>query len=188
MVFVIHGPMLALANNCMAEICVYMPVSGGFVRMADNWVDDAFGFMAGWNRKSAFCLLLMVFSFTFITSPWSDGTLKTTPFATGITQGHSPHTVAMVISGRFEGFLTALWSATFTFVGPEYISPIEAEARHPRRYLKNACSMIYWCFCFYVGSALVVAIVVAVGSAMETIGKVVAFRYIVSMLLRTCFW
>ena len=26
-----------------------MPVSGGFIRLAGHWVDDALGFMAGWN-------------------------------------------------------------------------------------------------------------------------------------------
>lgn len=36
-------------NNCMAEMTTYMPVSGGFIRLAGHWVDDAFGFMAGWN-------------------------------------------------------------------------------------------------------------------------------------------
>jgi amino acid transporter len=28
---------------------VRLPVSGGFIRMADKWVDSALGFMAGWN-------------------------------------------------------------------------------------------------------------------------------------------
>ena len=28
---------------------VLQPVSGGFVRLAGKWVDEAFGFMAGWN-------------------------------------------------------------------------------------------------------------------------------------------
>lgn len=41
--------MLALVNNCMAEMSTAYPVSGGFIRMAGKWVDDAFGFMAGWN-------------------------------------------------------------------------------------------------------------------------------------------
>jgi amino acid permease len=26
-----------------------MPVSGAFIRMAGHWVDEAFGFWAGWN-------------------------------------------------------------------------------------------------------------------------------------------
>jgi amino acid transporter len=40
---------IALVNNAMAEMASFMPVSGGFIRMAGHWVDDAFGFMAGWN-------------------------------------------------------------------------------------------------------------------------------------------
>ncbi|KAL2812933.1 amino acid permease/ SLC12A domain-containing protein [Aspergillus cavernicola] len=40
---------MALVNNCIAEMAILMPVSGGFIRMADKWVDSALGFMAGWN-------------------------------------------------------------------------------------------------------------------------------------------
>jgi yeast amino acid transporter len=40
---------LAMVNNCMAEMATAFPVSGGFIRMAGHWVDDAFGFMAGYN-------------------------------------------------------------------------------------------------------------------------------------------
>ncbi|KAL4983169.1 amino acid permease/ SLC12A domain-containing protein [Aspergillus falconensis] len=40
---------MALINSCTAEMTVYLPVSGGFIRMADKWVDSALGFMAGWN-------------------------------------------------------------------------------------------------------------------------------------------
>lgn len=28
---------------------VFMPVSGGFIRLGNKWVDEAFGFMLGWN-------------------------------------------------------------------------------------------------------------------------------------------
>lgn len=40
---------MGLINNAMAEMATFMPVSGGFVRMAGKWVDEAFGFAAGWN-------------------------------------------------------------------------------------------------------------------------------------------
>ncbi|KAE9567699.1 General amino acid permease AGP2 [Colletotrichum fructicola] len=40
---------IALVNNCIAEMTVLMPVSGGFVRLACNWVDEALGFAAGIN-------------------------------------------------------------------------------------------------------------------------------------------
>ncbi|KAL5404246.1 hypothetical protein PMIN03_009287 [Paraphaeosphaeria minitans] len=47
--FAIYCVILALANNCMAEMAVFMPVVGGWVRMGTKWVDEAYGFMAGWN-------------------------------------------------------------------------------------------------------------------------------------------
>ncbi|KAK8113842.1 hypothetical protein PG999_005911 [Apiospora kogelbergensis] len=47
--FTLYSVLLALVNNCLAEMVIYMPVSGSFIRMASKWVDDAFGFMAGWN-------------------------------------------------------------------------------------------------------------------------------------------
>lgn len=47
--YTFYSVMLGLVNNCIAEMTTMMPVSGGFVRLAGEWVDDAFGFMAGWN-------------------------------------------------------------------------------------------------------------------------------------------
>jgi amino acid transporter len=47
--FTIYCAILALANNCMAEMTVFMPVVGGWVRMGSKWVDESYGFMAGWN-------------------------------------------------------------------------------------------------------------------------------------------
>ena len=40
---------MGLVNNCIAEMATYMPVTGGFIRLAGHWVDESFGFMAGWN-------------------------------------------------------------------------------------------------------------------------------------------
>ena len=47
--FILYCIFLAAVNNCMAEMAVFMPVSGSFVRMGSKWVDEAFGFMLGWN-------------------------------------------------------------------------------------------------------------------------------------------
>ena len=47
--YTIYSIMLGLVNNCMAEMTTAFPVSGGFIRLAGKWVDEAFGFMAGWN-------------------------------------------------------------------------------------------------------------------------------------------
>lgn len=47
--FTIQSIFLAMVNNCIAEMTTAFPVSGGFIRLAGKWVDDALGFMVGWN-------------------------------------------------------------------------------------------------------------------------------------------
>ncbi|KAI0848793.1 amino acid permease/ SLC12A domain-containing protein [Daldinia vernicosa] len=47
--YTIYAVMVGMVNNSMAEMATYMPVSGSFIRMAGRWVDEALGFMAGWN-------------------------------------------------------------------------------------------------------------------------------------------
>lgn len=47
--FALYCLILATANSCMAEMTVFMPVVGGWVRMGSKWVDESYGFMAGWN-------------------------------------------------------------------------------------------------------------------------------------------
>lgn len=47
--YTLYTMVLALVNNSAAEMNTYMPVEGGFVRHAGYWVDDALGFLAGWN-------------------------------------------------------------------------------------------------------------------------------------------
>lgn len=39
-----YACLLALVSNGCAEMTIYMPVTGGYVRQAGKWVDDAFGF------------------------------------------------------------------------------------------------------------------------------------------------
>ncbi|BAE55145.1 unnamed protein product [Aspergillus oryzae RIB40] len=47
--YVLYCGVLACINNCLSEMIVLHPVSGGFIRLAGKWVDDALGFMVGWN-------------------------------------------------------------------------------------------------------------------------------------------
>ncbi|OGM49423.1 hypothetical protein ABOM_003496 [Aspergillus bombycis] len=218
--FIIESLMVGMLNNCLAEMTTYMPVSGGFIRLAGYWVDDAWGFMAGWNffiymaltvpfeisavnvlleywrddipvvavclaciaayavinllavgtygeaefwlSSGKVILIFILFLFTFITmvggNPKGD--------AYGFRYWKNPGTFAEYASGgdlgRFEGFLGALWIAVFTVVGPEYISTVAAEAKHPRIYIKNAFKTVYWRFgVFFVGGALCVGTLVA---------------------------
>ena len=46
--YAIYACFLGLVNNCIAEMTIQYPVSGGFIRLAGKFVDEAFGFMAGW--------------------------------------------------------------------------------------------------------------------------------------------
>jgi amino acid transporter len=52
--FTVQSIFLAMVNNCLAEMTTAFPVSGGFIRLAGKWVDDALGFMVGWNFLSVF--------------------------------------------------------------------------------------------------------------------------------------
>jgi len=66
--YILQACVLAMVNNCLAEMSTAYPVSGGFIRLAGKWVDDALGFATGWNfffyeallipfEISAFCLV-----------------------------------------------------------------------------------------------------------------------------------
>ncbi|KAJ6037985.1 hypothetical protein N7499_003348 [Penicillium canescens] len=217
--YTIYSCMMGLVNNCMAEMAVFMPISGAFIRLAGHWVDEAFGFWAGWNffiyeallipfeisalnlvltfwrddipveAVVAACiviyfvlnaftvkwygeaefwlatgkvlLILIVFMFTFITmvggNPKHD--------AYGFRYWNKPGAFAEYLStgplGQFEGFIGAVWSASFTIVGPEYMSMVAGETKLPRRYLKAAFKTTYVRFAiFFIGSALCVGIVI----------------------------
>ena len=103
----------------------------------------------------------MLFCFTFVTmvggNPQND--------AYGFRYWQDPGAFAQTIStgdlGRFQGFLSALWGAVFTIVGPEYVSMVAGEAKLPRRYLKNAFKATYGrLFFFFLLSAVCVGIVI----------------------------
>lgn len=69
-----YACLLANVNNCMAEMGTLMPVSGGFIRMAGHWVDDALGFMVGWNFFFYEALLIPyeITALNLVLSYWRD--------------------------------------------------------------------------------------------------------------------
>jgi amino acid transporter len=212
-----YSCIIALVNNAMAEMASFMPVSGGFIRMAGHWVDESLGFMAGWNfffyeallipfeitalnivlkfwrddiPVAAVCaavivlyaacnvlavkaygeaefwlsggkvfLILILYCFTFITmvggNPQGD--------AYGFRYWRDPGAIPGATSlDRFEGFLGALWAASFCIVGPEYISMVSGEAKRPRAYIKTAFKTVYFRFgAFFILGALCTGVVVA---------------------------
>jgi amino acid transporter len=216
--FLIYSCMLALVNSSMAEMAIFMPVSGGFVRQSGKWVDDAFGFTVGWNfflyeailipfeisalnvvltywsdniPLAAICaacivlygiinlfavrwygeaefwlssgkivLIFMLFAFTFITMVGGNPKHDAYGFRYWRTPGSFAEYVTTGTLGKFEGFLGAYFQASFTIVGPEYISMVAGEAIYPRVTIKQAFKTVYWRFgCFFILGALCVGIV-----------------------------
>ncbi|PSN59319.1 general amino acid permease-like protein AGP2 [Corynespora cassiicola Philippines] len=229
--FTAYSCIMALINNAMAEMATFMPVSGGFIRLAGRWVDEALGFMAGWNfflyqailipfeitalnivlkfwrddiPAAAVCaavvvlyaacnvlavraygevefwlsggkviLILILYSFTFITM--AGGNPKKDAY--GFRHWRDPGPMNTVFAdgdlGRFQGFLGALWIAALTIVGPEYISMVAGEAKRPRIYIKNAFKTVYWRFgAFFIFGALCVGVIIAYNDPeLETVLK-----------------
>jgi len=216
---------IGLVNNAMAEMATFMPVSGGFVRMAGHWVDEAFGFAAGWNfflyeallipfeitalnlvlkfwrddiPVAAVCaavivlygacnilavqaygeaefwlsggkviLILILYAFTFITMV--GGNPKKDAYGFRAWRDPGPLAGGPTSLGKFEGFLSALWAASFCIVGPEYISMVSGEAKRPRVYIKGAFKTVYFRFgAFFILGALCVGIVLPYNNAELT--------------------
>lgn len=64
--------------------------------------------------------------------------------------------------GRFQGFLTCLIRACFTFAGPEYVSTVASETINPRKVLPSAFKQVFFrLLFFFIGGALAVGILVA---------------------------
>ena len=114
-----------------------------------------------WLSSGKVFLIVLLFLFAFVTmvggNPHHD--------AFGFRHWTHPAAFNEYLStgnlGKFEGFLTALWAASFTCVGPEYVSMMAAEAQHPRTYVKTAYKVVYWrILFFYIGGALAVSVLV----------------------------
>ncbi|EWG53641.1 hypothetical protein FVEG_12030 [Fusarium verticillioides 7600] len=221
----LYAMVLGLTNNSIAEMNTYMPVSGGFIRLAGHWVDDALGFMVGWNFFFYEALLIPfeIVALNLVVSFWSDTVTDAGPTAgfiiaviiaygvlnllavgvfgeaefwlalgkvllifilfmfTFVTMvGGNPQGDAYGFRywsnvhdafatfrtegdlGRLEGFMGALASAAFFVVGPDYISMVAAESKHPSRYVKTAFKTVYFRFgLFFIGAALTCGIVLS---------------------------
>lgn len=81
--FTLYSCVLALVNNSIAEMNTYMPVSGGFIRLAGYWVDDALGFLAGWNFfiYEALVIPFEITALNFVISFWNPDVANPGPTA-----------------------------------------------------------------------------------------------------------
>ena len=115
-----------------------------------------------WLSGGKVILIMALFSFTFITMVGGNPKHDAYGFRYWKNPGPFAEYRSTGASGRWEGFLSALWGASFIIVGPEYISMVAAEAKRPRIYIKDAFKTVYSRFLvFFIGGALAVGIVVA---------------------------
>lgn len=114
-----------------------------------------------WLSGGKCFLFVLLFSFTFVTM--AGGNPQKDPY--GFRHFSDPGAFREHITqgdlGRFEGFLSCLLVAAFSCTGPEYVTMIAAEAKHPRTYVKSAFKNVYWRqIVFFCGGALAVGILV----------------------------
>lgn len=89
--------------------------------------------------------------------------------------------------GRFHGFLSGLFSACLTIVGPEYLSMVAGEAKNPRHTMLTAFkTVLYRLSIFYIGGALSVTIIIAYNdptylALIESASGAAASPYVVAM-------
>lgn len=81
--YTVYSCVLAFVNNSIAEMNTYMPVPGGFIRLAGYWVDDALGFLAGWNFffYEAFLIPFEITALSMVLSFWNDQVTNPGPTA-----------------------------------------------------------------------------------------------------------
>lgn len=139
--------------------------ANGLTRVSNSLLNvlavKIFGEAEFWLSGGKVILIAILFSMTFFTMVGANPQHHAYGFQYWKNPGsfaEYKHTGAL---GRFEGFLTCIWSASFIVVGPEYISMVSAEAIRPRIFIKNAFKTVYWRFgLFFILGALCVGIVV----------------------------
>jgi len=113
-----------------------------------------------WLSGGKILLIFILFSFTFITMVGGNPQGDAYGFRYWNDPGPFAERAYSGSLGHFTGLLSSLWTAIFTIVGPEYISIVGAEAKHPRVYLKQAFKTVYVRFgIFFIGGAICVGIV-----------------------------
>jgi amino acid transporter len=120
----------------------------------------AYGEAEFWLCGGKVILLIMMFFFTFITMVGGNPQGDAYGFRNWDVAGAFAEHRTTGNLGRFEGFLSCMWSAAFTIVGPEYIAMAAAETKRPRVFVKNAFKTVFWRYVlFFIGGALCVGIV-----------------------------
>ncbi|KAI8243595.1 General amino acid permease [Colletotrichum sp. SAR 10_99] len=186
--FALQACVIAQVNNSLAEMTVFMPISASFIHHARTWVDDAWGFMVGWNFF-LFEALLIPFEITaldMVLTFWRDDIPSAAVITTCIVLYAACNVLVVKYFGETEFWLAggklllicilffftfitmvggnpqhdAYGFPAFTIVGPEYLATVAGEAQNPRKTMKSAFKSVYWRFgIFFIGGALCVGIV-----------------------------
>ncbi|KAK1148490.1 hypothetical protein N8T08_009495 [Aspergillus melleus] len=103
--YTLYSGVLALVNNSIAEMNTYMPVSGGFIRLAGHWVDDALGFMAGWNFFFYEALLIPfeITALSLVMSFWNSEVANPGPTAGVCAAVIACYAALNIVAVRFYG-------------------------------------------------------------------------------------
>jgi amino acid transporter len=141
-----------------AQSTTRLTILGG--RFLNTAAVGVYGEAEFWLSGGKVLLIFILFSFTFVTMVGGNPQGDAYGFRYWSNPGAFAERAYSGSLGNFTGLLSSLWTAIFTIVGPEYISIVGAEAKHPRIYLKQAFKTVYVRFgIFFIGGALCVGIV-----------------------------
>jgi amino acid transporter len=153
--FCVRTPTLSPSENEITN-------TRGDIRVINLFAVGTYGEAEFWLSGGKVVLIFILFFFTFITMVGGNPKGDKYGFRYWSNPGAFAESHSTGDLGRFEGFLGALWIAIFTCVGPEYISMVSAESKHPRIYIKSAFKTVYWRFgIFFIGGAICVGVVIA---------------------------
>ncbi|KIW25538.1 uncharacterized protein PV07_08704 [Cladophialophora immunda] len=147
--FLVYCAFIGMITDCTAEMMIYMPVSGGFLHLAGEWVDEAWGFMEGWNFFF-YEGLLIPFEITALT------------IALGFWWDNVPPEAICILAifayGALNFLSILLFFILFFFT---FIAMVGGNLKH------DPYGFRYWRFgVFYIGSAICVGIVIAYNDPM----------------------
>ncbi|KXT09208.1 hypothetical protein AC579_3498 [Pseudocercospora musae] len=141
--YIIYGCFMAAVNNCMAEMSIYMPISGGWIRMASYWVDDALGMALGWNfyLYEAALIPFEISALNLVVTYWSDNCPPGVICAVCIVLYGGINLVAVRGYGESE-FWLAIGKLILIFIvfGFTFVTMVGGNPRHDAygfRYWKN---------------------------------------------------
>ncbi|KAF2197051.1 hypothetical protein GQ43DRAFT_451945 [Delitschia confertaspora ATCC 74209] len=167
--------LIGLVSSSMAEMATLMPAPGGFIQMASKWVDDALGFMVGWNFffYEGLIIPFEITALTMLLSFWSDDIPVGAVCAAVIVLYGSGKVLLVFILFGFT-FVTMVGGNSQHYAYgfrnwqhgafAEYRTKALAagEVKRPQIFVKKAFKTTFWrFFIFVLGRALCVSIVLS---------------------------